>query len=1299
MLRRPALAAVVVVCCGAIAALEVLRFLTSSTVISPENLDVLRLTRYLPTLGVIAIAYAFRAIATDVKKLTPWSNMSGQWATGEKSILLDYINEIEILSVFRAVGRKDWAITVCLTATFVCGALVPFANSLVYVDLAASRTVPTTVTRTSVFDFDASPLVLPDGNLTIPKNYTGEKPYAHVASGREPDGNPALWTTNKYIFDRFALLDSSSTGNGTVVADVNAVSVNMNCEQVQYTSIFQTNVVSHNLVAEVASCPLPIQQSYYSSGDQTTYAWINVTQCSDDHNDLRMMATILSQNASDILTNESGAVPLVNGIVCSPAFTQQTATVSVNMTSNELVDFSLVGEPRPLDIKTSLEALWLYLINPLDTQTMRSYGQGKAQSNNQFGPYDSDQTPIATEENIIITADNLMEHRTFSGDPFMSLLATDSISDPTKLDLLQVEVEQLATEIWMQVISFLSRKPTREKLPGKITFSEERILVWEYALRVLQGLLGLLAIVCIALGSGLRPSTALAQDPGSLAATSLVLADSEEHMVKHMAQHATSSQEKMESELRDVQFLFKGGADPGQQIRMNGSPGERDDEPGPEERTSFPQLYQRASDGKDELKQVSKDDPGWRPMILLMGSKIALVASIVAIMVALALMLWTSHRLDGITTVTRDSSAAFPLVTSTILVLFGYSCAGVDGAVQTLAPFNVMRHRPNPHGIFIDFQSALGRLSELGSMGINLALIVSSLNSLIIPALKIVAAGLYVTTNARRTEQLNITLDQSLVMNLPDTFNLSQTSATIKKACQYAEWETDPSFELPIRSGIIDNLVFSNITQVSGTADDQLPSDGIIEARVPAILVDVHCEPIPTQAFNLSISYSPNRTTTTVSAEPSWSFEWYCGTQNCHDSFNKSEISSSVFDEGATPLSYQGKVAFQGDHVSVSGPPALINWPYLLHLADYSSLSQPFMNKTRVGTVEEPVWAEARSLNVSLPTIRATACYRNLTAVTVSATYIRPRRAQMGGQDILLPWRVSSFNASSIVHESSYPRLQPNWFAPPIPKFSQYEMESASSWDGVLQSNTLWPTRGSSNNFFELLAVDAEFRHKNLSALLDPDTLAQSAEHMYTVYLTQLLTELRPYAQNSSSSSAPTRELQASLSYFQPRLMQEPVPTYVLEALLALTAGFLLWIFHQFPSKAILPKPPTSIAAQSSLLAESTLIRRVRDEGVTDLAGMRKWRAFAALGWWSKSSADSTDRWRWGVDIGQDVQLQSWTLEPKASSASSTTLTSEYASLDLESTVLDSVEGSRPRNFDLSPEAQPLTQISARAND
>ncbi|KAF9894966.1 hypothetical protein FE257_004589 [Aspergillus nanangensis] len=1178
MLRPITLLPLAVFCFGMIAALEAFHYVIRTTVMSPEDKNAFNLARYMPTLGVIAIGYVFKGIASDLKKLTPWSNMSGKWTTGSDSVLLDYANELEIVSVFAALRRRHWAMSVGLIGAFICGALVPFANSLTYVDLFASRTLPATFVQTSAFDFDNNPLATANGSLNVPWNYTGSQPYARVYSEQASNSPPALWSTGNYTFDEFGLSDDDSTSlsNATFTADVNAISATLDCHQVRYDrrdSEYSMRFVANPDDLKTAACVRPVEMSL-TANTIPSQAWLNVTQCAEDGSDVRITANFMygAKTGGDRFGDAENVS--LKGLLCTPRFASQVVSLSVNATTDEVTGYTPVGGATPLDIKTSTEALWVYLDNPLDASTQEAFGRGPTGG---AGPYDATAKPEATIKKIVGAVGWTVSRQEL--DAFMSVLLKGGTEpNPEDLDLLEARVVDLASRIWVETISFLARSPSSKSLAGDITDSEPRILLRIFALRTAEALLGVIGVLAVVFALRLRPKTVLERDPGSLAATAAILSASTIHTEKGMAKEAISSDDSMKQALHNTRFTLERNNDGEYGVAMHSMQGQTQ-MAAADRRTLGNVSYHAAPDGRDlDVESKASDvSKGWRPLPLHIASKIALGTAIILVMIALGIMLWQSNKLHGLCRDTPSASTALTLVTSGILVLLGYCCAGVDAAAQSLAPFNIMQKKPNPHVLFTDDLSFLGRFRDLGSRRVSIALLASAAYMVVIPALKLVAAGLFVATATQVADQVNVDLDTSLVSNFERTFTISETEEIVKRAAQFTEWESIPQFDLPARSGIIGNLVLSNLTAIAGdaAAQEDSPAGGTIEARVPAIAIDVKCDALPGNNFNLSIEASQDK---------DWNFEWFCTTPDCNAAFNTTRNTSmaylytSQYPDGLP--SYVGQAAFPGVN-SKYGPMNLIDLPYTVTLADYSSLGgslTSFTNKTHIATYNESTtWATPDTLSVPLPTLRAISCTRNLSAVTVNATFTRPSQALIGGGKELLPWRAIAIDRASITYDHTFPRMQPPWFAPPILREDQYNMQS-QDMDGKLIGNSLWPRRGSSTNIFELLASDAEHRAHHLARLLDPDGLATSAQRVYTAYCAQLLTELRLYAGNASAPAAESTS-PATLRYLQPRMRQDPAMTYAIEGLLAAVVGFLVLIFWQFQSRPIIPKSPGSIAA------------------------------------------------------------------------------------------------------------------------
>ncbi|KAL4795906.1 hypothetical protein BDV19DRAFT_378619 [Aspergillus venezuelensis] len=1001
MLRPQALIPLAALVLGMNAALEVLHHVTFTRVLSPDSKPILNLIRYLLILGVIALAYAFKGMTSGFKKTTPWANMSGKWTISSKSVLLDYVNNLEIIATFTSQKRKHWAVTIGLISTLLSRTLVPFANSPAYVELFTPRNPTATFIQSS--------------------------PYTQAISSQLGTSPPAVSTKENYTFDQFTF---PGLPNTTVTAEVNAISA----------TLLKYGYVANAEGLEAAGCT----QSHTLSGSNLTHlsAWLNVTQCSDQDDNPSVLV-----NCHNGLDNLS-----VTGFICLPQFTSQRVMLSVNSTNFETTAFSGISEPQPLDILTSTEALLIYLQNPLDSDVQDAFGR-----------------------------------------------VVQSV----------------------EVISMSARADASNDLEGTITVADSRILLTAFALRTLEALLAVMGILAIAFTIG------LSQDPGPLAAAAVILSASDPNTKRRMAKQATVSAESMAAHIYDTRFtLQKVGDEIGVSMDLRSPP-----------------------DNMEKTNEVSK---GYRPLPLHTASKIALQVAFAVVMIGHGIMLWRSNRSNGICVYTQVSSAGLTLAASTVLVLLEYCSAGVP---------------------LIDDLSCHGRLLGSGSRRISIALLASAMYMLVVPAMKLVAAILFSLVDTQTMNHVNIQLDTSITANLESTFKYSNPDRMHKRACDFAEWERVPNFDLRFRTGIIGNLVLSNMLSMDSEKQDT--SRRLVEARVPAIATVY--------------------------------FTWYCATGLCHQAQNTSSIwgidTSEYARSNLTVPSYAGAATKKG----YSGA------THVDRIADFSSLRGiPYLSTAMSDIPDgETTWATPGPLNVSLPKV-----------VDANATFIRPTEATIGSSTEPLPWRPLSVDTYSITYKSAYPPAQPYYFQPPSLQVTQYTANDEQA-DGRLEGNSLWSIRGSSQNFFELLAADAEYRISNLSRLLDPAGLADSAQQIYTAYLVQLLTELHPLAADTSPSAATNQTVPATLTYPQPRVRQDPGVTCALELLLFVLGCFAALVFYHFPSKAILPRAPC------------TLVDPMREGHET--SGTNKVKQVMK------------------VDIGTGVVLQSWKAPPVTSAVRSLT--------------------------------------------
>ncbi|KAL0260208.1 hypothetical protein SLS55_003892 [Diplodia seriata] len=573
------------------------------------------------------------------------------------------------------------------------------------------------------------------------------------------------------------------------------------------------------------------------------------------------------------------------------------------------------------------------------------------------------------------------------------------------------------------------------------------------------------------------------------------------------------------------------------------------------------------------------------------------------------------------------------------------------------------------------------RAAQVSSYGFSVT--ASSIAILLIPVIKIVAAGLYSVTLATTTEQVQPSIDTSIVSNLESTYDLGGSYLSVQRASQFAEWSRTPSFNVPRRAGILDNLVFSNITSPGHLRDDIDLTNSTIDVEVPAISVDVNCT-------DADMSIWAQYTDST----DCWTFHADCASQQCKDLIPVDDEPGTYYLDGNSGGSCPGSNdTFVG--MTAFGPSA-----YRVLLADYTSVKQqPFTNTTPWGTTKAyksynlttGFLLAPDALTVALPTLRAVSCALSLAEVSVRTTYAYSAPSST--------WTPRAYDPHSIAPVRAYNASAslPSWLRPYAyasngsALLDLHDLTLAAPGRLASSSSSLWPTRGAALNFFELLAAHAEYdlRRNNASALLLDDRRAfnDAVSDMVVAYTVEMLTEMRPFAaaaagggggggadttrrNGNGTGTAPgsaTAPGNGTITFFAPRIMQSPQATYALVALLAAVAGCFAWVFARFPATALLPKGPGSVAARMGWLAGGRLVGGLRggkDGGCG--GGVGRERERAGLGWWpapglgpggmemAEAEADGegglrrrrTRTWRWGIDVGEGVVQRDWRHAP-----------------------------------------------------
>jgi hypothetical protein len=614
----------------------------------------------------------------------------------------------------------------------------------------------------------------------------------------------------------------------------------------------------------------------------------------------------------------------------------------------------------------------------------------------------------------------------------------------------------------------------------------------------------------------------------------------------------------------------------------------------------------------------------YQPLAFKASSRLVLCFLFLAFIVALAVLLRFSDKNGGFPAPTSISSVAWSFVPTALFVMLGYCLSNVDSVLARFAPYVALRKTsgarsmlfsPNSSALTMPFRALL----IFGSV----SLAISSFTTLFYPAVNILAAGLYTPVSSLQTKPVQMMVDSSLMDHFEDMYRefpeveTGDMPTMIQRASQFAEWPLIPQFGVPQRPGALQNLAFGNLTSVAqetSNLEDQLA------VRLPAIAVNVTCQYFGVEDFQLFVSNF---------GSGNYLFSMQCITASCNETVGSGElVTTNLASNTPVPENsyYLGMATLPA--VGDFGSNSTTDLSYNVVLANLTSISVPFINLTMINATSDiPVTPGMFNFS-SLPTMVAVSCKKSFWEVEANTTVTRSVKLNFNNT-VALPFSVSAYDNQSITYIRQYDNTTPLWAYPVPDNADQY----VSGIDGALNSNSLWPSIGKSTNFFELLAAYQQYFAGDLNAMFAPNQLAVAAEAMFTAYCVQMLTELRTFTSLKSNGIMQTRS--GTITTPVVRIKQDTAATIAILAILGVMFLGLLWIYFRFPRDSVLLKPPTSIAAQMSLLAGSSFVQELRDKGVRSTKDRKLWNRDFRLGWWQGD--DELEERRWGIDVSDKI--------------------------------------------------------------
>ena len=476
--------------------------------------------------------------------------MTSKWVKPEDSIFANYIDDLEMKSLWKSFRRKHWGMLVGLLGGFLCGSLVPFAGGLLYIDPAHESTYNSTLVRTSRFEFNGS---LDAFNPMTPNV---EQPIAALVGASRFGSLLPPWTSSEYSFESFNISDTLR--NASLSTDSVAFGGALDCGTLNYdakvTREWYTEDYAYGspmyrtpgILTEVelvpneqdminVGCqiipafypkvifPKPIDQSV----EVLPAAWLNVTNCSiTGEMPLTMTMMVLLNGA----VNDTTISFDTTGLLCRPHFSTRTVELVVNASTTEIMKIKeSSNQSIPVNIGVNSTIL-SGAINRGDDGFLFLKGAYD------YINYTSLVPSLDNRWLNILWLNNGYHYHTPAGfvsrDPWFSMLSAGNTSKireyASNMNTLASDSSQLFQNVMAQIANLAFRTNDSSPFPGFVTIREPRITVRRSSLLFLQSAFGLLGIMAICCATVLRPKSCLNEDPATLAALSIMVASSEE---------------------------------------------------------------------------------------------------------------------------------------------------------------------------------------------------------------------------------------------------------------------------------------------------------------------------------------------------------------------------------------------------------------------------------------------------------------------------------------------------------------------------------------------------------------------------------------------------------------------------------------------------------------------------------------------------------------------------------------------------------------------------------------------------
>lgn len=725
-LRLWVFVAFLVLFCGMIVALEVLNLESTKhngLATSYENLHYS--WTYGPTAILTIVVAVWSRVEFQAKRSAPWQGMLQEPETADRSVLLDYVSEMQPVALWNSLKNRHFAVASSVTISLILRLLIVFSTGLISLQGVKVTKIGVPVQLLNSFDGTKSSHF--DGLASQPFDILNNVAFQNL--------DYAAGTTSNLTYQQFSM--PSNLSNAVLSVKVNAVEANLECEDADLIfnswglrTVYQNGDDSEADPEETNINKLVTPSCNVSNlsldnsdkvrdGNSSVYIFFREATCHGQKGAgaKRIVVTAVDTTAGQkssnykndhttYATSQNFTVNRSRQLMCKPTYSVLPVNVEVN-TTQTLTSAHVKKETGPQSTLKNLTAWGL-------ADKAIAYGAPT---------HGSIATPDSQADRYYVT-----DNSTMYLSVALAMRLTGFGNDTSKMfegDNLRLATTKYYRAITAQLMNSALSKEDNSMITGNATVIENRLLVTQVSLRLMEACLALLVLLVIAIIFLSSSRNISPWNPHKLSSMAAILAHSD-------ALHA---------------LLEKSGASSLDTIRGCLTGRTYFTQPGP---SGFAISTTERAHDDDESRASIDTTLLWKPLPSLVYRVIVFVV-IVMVIIAIEVTLHFSNVQDGLGDAATDSYVhyAWTFTPALVMILLSLPIMSLDFNTRSVAPYFDLK---KPEGSTFQGSMSLDLLDNLGIFNIyhsihtrKFAILATTLATMVGSVLTIVTSGLFVS--------------------------------------------------------------------------------------------------------------------------------------------------------------------------------------------------------------------------------------------------------------------------------------------------------------------------------------------------------------------------------------------------------------------------------------------------------------------------------------------------------------------------------------------------------------------------